>query len=81
MNPSLPAPALRGGFRPRRKRPSVWLLLPVLFLVGLSLILAIGAQNAFLLRQGLRREHVGWVVTVFALSDALLFGIGVTQAA
>ena len=48
------------------------------FLVGLSLILAIGAQNAFLLRQGLRREHVGWVVTIFALSDALLFGIGVT---
>ncbi len=48
------------------------------FLIGLSLILAIGAQNAFLLRQGLRREHVGWVVAIFALSDALLFGIGVT---
>ncbi len=48
------------------------------FMVGLSLILAIGAQNAFLLRQGLRREHVGWVVAIFALSDALLFGIGVT---
>ncbi|MFY8145458.1 MAG: amino acid transporter, partial [Rhodobacter sp.] len=31
------------------------------FLVGLSLILAIGAQNAFVLRQGLRREHVGAV--------------------
>jgi L-lysine exporter family protein LysE/ArgO len=48
------------------------------FLVGLSLILAIGAQNAFLLRQGLRREHVGWVVAIFALSDAVLFGVGVT---
>ena len=32
------------------------------YLVSLSLILAIGAQNAFVLRQGLRREHVGVVV-------------------
>lgn len=47
------------------------------FLVGLSLILAIGAQNAFVLRQGLRREHVGWVVATCALSDALLIGAGV----
>ena len=31
------------------------------FALGLSLILAIGAQNAFVLRQGLRREHVFWV--------------------
>ena len=34
MNPSLPA----GVFTPRRKRPPIWLLLPVLFLVGLSLL-------------------------------------------
>lgn len=47
------------------------------FLTGLSLILAIGAQNAFVLRQGLRREHVGAVVLVCALSDAALIGLGV----
>ena len=34
------------------------------FLSGLSLIAAIGAQNAFVLRQGLRREHVGAVVAL-----------------
>lgn len=44
---------------------------------GLSLIIAIGAQNAFVLRQGLRREHVLVVVLVCALSDALLIGLGV----
>jgi len=47
------------------------------FLVGLSLILAIGAQNAFVLRQGLRREHVGAVVLACGLSDALLMTAGV----
>lgn len=47
------------------------------YLVSLSLILAIGAQNAFVLRQGLRREHVAAVVAVCALSDALLIGAGV----
>lgn len=47
------------------------------FLTSLSLILAIGAQNAFVLRQGLRREHVGWVVAICAGSDALLIGLGV----
>jgi L-lysine exporter family protein LysE/ArgO len=47
------------------------------FAVGLSLILAIGAQNAFVLRQGLRSEHVGWVVAVCALSDAVLILAGV----
>ncbi|MEY3532481.1 MAG: hypothetical protein RI979_505, partial [Pseudomonadota bacterium] len=36
------------------------------WLVAISLILAIGAQNAFVLRQGLRREHVAWVVAVCA---------------
>ncbi len=48
------------------------------YLVALSLILAIGAQNAFVLRQGLRREHVVAVVAVCALSDAVLIGAGVT---
>ena len=47
------------------------------FLTGFSLILAIGAQNAFVLRQGLRREHVAAVVAVCAGSDALLIAAGV----
>ena len=48
------------------------------WLVAISLILAIGAQNAFVLRQGLRREHVAWVVAVCATSDAILIAAGVT---
>ena len=47
------------------------------FLTGLSLILAIGAQNAFVLRQGIRREHVAAVVLVCAVSDAVLIVAGV----
>jgi len=43
---------------------------------GLSLIVAIGAQNAFVLRQGLRGEHVGWVVAVCAVSDIVLISVG-----
>ncbi|MCC9175755.1 LysE/ArgO family amino acid transporter [Arthrobacter sp. zg-Y179] len=39
---------------------------------GLGLIVAIGAQNAFVLRQGLRREHIGVVVALCIISDALL---------
>jgi L-lysine exporter family protein LysE/ArgO len=48
------------------------------FLLGLSLIVAIGAQNAFVLRQGLRREHVFAVCLACALSDAVLITVGVT---
>ncbi|PUA81603.1 LysE/ArgO family amino acid transporter [Nocardioides currus] len=44
---------------------------------GLSLIVAIGAQNAFVLRQGIRREHVGAVALLCALADAVLIGAGV----
>lgn len=44
---------------------------------GLSLIVAIGAQNAFVLRQGLARQHVGVVVAVCALSDLALILAGV----
>ena len=47
------------------------------FALGFSLILAIGSQNAFVLRQGLRREHVGAVVAVCAISDAILIAAGV----
>ncbi|MBB6250863.1 LysE/ArgO family amino acid transporter [Nitrospirillum iridis] len=45
--------------------------------MGLSLIVAIGAQNAFLLRQGLRGRHVFAVCLACALSDAVLIGAGV----
>ncbi|MDO9396509.1 MAG: LysE/ArgO family amino acid transporter [Herbiconiux sp.] len=45
---------------------------------GLTLIIAIGAQNAFVLRQGLAREHVGVVVAICAVSDLLLILAGVT---
>lgn len=48
------------------------------FGLGLSLIVAIGAQNAFVLRQGIRREHVLPVVLVCALSDAVLIIAGVS---
>ncbi len=46
--------------------------------MGLTLIVAIGAQNAFVLRQGLRGEHVLAVVIACAVSDAILITIGVT---
>lgn len=45
--------------------------------LGLSLIVAIGAQNAFVLRQGLRREHVLPIVIICAASDAVLIAAGV----
>jgi len=44
---------------------------------GLSLIVAIGAQNAYVLRQGIRREHVGPIVAICAASDAVLIAAGV----
>jgi L-lysine exporter family protein LysE/ArgO len=47
------------------------------FALGLSLILAIGAQNAFVLRQGLRGEHVFAVCLACAVSDAALIALGV----
>jgi L-lysine exporter family protein LysE/ArgO len=46
------------------------------FLTGLSLIVAIGAQNAFVIRQGLLRSHVLLVVIVCSVSDALLIILG-----
>ncbi|WP_256924336.1 LysE/ArgO family amino acid transporter [Hydrogenophaga sp. IBVHS2] len=45
--------------------------------LGLGLIVAIGAQNAFVLRQGLKREHVGSVVLLCAVCDAVLIAAGV----
>jgi L-lysine exporter family protein LysE/ArgO len=47
------------------------------YVTGLTLIIAIGAQNAFVLRQGIRREYVLLVVLVCATADALLISAGV----
>jgi L-lysine exporter family protein LysE/ArgO len=48
------------------------------YVLGFLLILAIGAQNAFILRQGLRREHVLPLVLVCGASDAVLIAAGVS---
>lgn len=48
-------------------------------MMSLSLIVAIGAQNAFVLRQGLRGEHVVAVCLACAISDAILITVGVTS--
>ena len=45
------------------------------FVTGGSLIVAIGAQNAFVLRQGLMRQHVTVVVLVCSFSDIVLIGV------
>lgn len=50
------------------------------FVTGFSLILAIGAQNAFVLRQGLMQAHVFWICLVCAVSDAALIALGVAAA-
>ena len=47
------------------------------FILGFSLILAIGAQNSFVLKQGLMGRHVFTVALICSLSDALLISIGV----
>jgi len=58
--------------------PATWIPAALAGLgLGLSLIVAIGAQNAFVLRQGLRREHVLVVVAICALSDLVLIALGI----
>src|SRR5271163_363102 len=47
------------------------------FLSGAVLIIAIGAQNSFVLRQGIRREHVLPVVLICALADIFLIAAGI----
>ncbi len=47
-------------------------------LVGFSLIMAIGAQNAFVIRQGLARQNVFLVVTICAIADATLIAAGIS---
>jgi L-lysine exporter family protein LysE/ArgO len=51
------------------------------FAISATLIIAIGAQNAFVLRQGLRREHVLIIVAFCALADLALIGAGVAGLA
>ena len=48
------------------------------FSLGLSLILAIGAQNAFVLKQGIKKRHIFLVCAICALSDATLIFAGVS---
>ena len=48
------------------------------FFLGLSLIVAIGAQNAFVLRHGILRQHVFYIALFCAVSDAALIFLGVT---
>ena len=57
--------------------PLAWPVFAQGLALSLGLIVAIGAQNAFVLRQGLRREHVGAVVLFCALADAVLIAAGV----
>ncbi|HVW71343.1 MAG TPA: LysE family transporter, partial [Steroidobacteraceae bacterium] len=51
------------------------------FALGATLIVAIGAQNAFVLRQGIRREHVAPIVLFCALADLVLIAAGVAGLA
>jgi L-lysine exporter family protein LysE/ArgO len=51
------------------------------FVLSATLIVAIGAQNAFVLRQGIRKEHVAPIVAFCALSDFILMGAGVAGLA
>ena len=47
------------------------------FLLGISLIVAIGAQNTFVLRQGIQRQHIFYIALFCSISDSLLIGLGV----
>ena len=47
------------------------------FFLGLSLIVAIGSQNAFVLRQGILRQHTSYIALFCSLSDALLIILGI----
>ena len=48
------------------------------FFLGLSLIIAIGAQNAFVLRQGVLRQHVFFIALFCSIADTLLIILGIT---
>ena len=51
------------------------------FALSATLIIAIGAQNAFVLRQGIRKEHVAPIVAFCAIADLLLIAVGVAGLA
>jgi len=51
------------------------------FVLSATLIIAIGAQNAFVLRQGIRRQHVAPIVIFCAVADLVLIGAGVAGLA
>jgi len=55
----------------------MWIVFFTGFLTSFALIAAIGAQNAFVLRQGIRREHVMPVVAVCTVSDMALIAAGI----
>jgi len=59
----------------------LWTAFTTGFALSATLIIAIGAQNAFVLRQGLRREHVTPIVVFCAMADLLLIGAGVAGLA
>ncbi|TNF58410.1 MAG: amino acid transporter [Burkholderiales bacterium] len=56
---------------------AIWPVFVQGLVLSLGLIVAIGAQNAFVLRQGLRREHIGSIVLFCAVADAALITAGV----
>ena len=47
------------------------------FFTGLSLILAIGAQNIFVIEQGLKKQHVFLVCSICSVSDLILIFLGI----
>jgi L-lysine exporter family protein LysE/ArgO len=51
------------------------------FALSATLIIAIGAQNAFVLRQGIRKEHIAPIVAFCAIADLVLIGVGVAGLA
>ena len=67
MTASLSAPATRGGYVPRRKRPSIWLMLPVLLLVVMSLL-----PLAYV---GLKAWQAGWSEALHLLWRPYVFGL------
>jgi L-lysine exporter family protein LysE/ArgO len=59
---------------------AAWTALVAGLVFGLSLIVAIGPQNTYVLRQGVLRRHVATIVTICSFSDALLIAAGVGGA-
>jgi L-lysine exporter family protein LysE/ArgO len=58
-----------------------WSVFTTGFALGATLIIAIGAQNAFVLRQGLRREHIAAIVLFCIVADVVLMTVGVAGLA